>query len=44
MASLEYVLTTGVVVAAFIGLSFLLLRALVSAMAFKSLLLSLPVG
>lgn len=44
MASLEYVLTTGVVVAAFVGLSLLLMRALVSSMAIKSMFLSLPVG
>ena len=44
MASLDYLLTTGVVVAAFIGLSFLLVKALVAAMAFKSLFMSLPLG
>ncbi|MGJ8583861.1 MAG: hypothetical protein ACSHXD_07210 [Marinosulfonomonas sp.] len=41
---MEYLLTAGVIVAAFVGLSFLLLRVLVPAMAFKSLLMSLPFG
>lgn len=44
MASLDYILTTGVVVAAFIGLSLLLFRALIASMAIKSIFLSLPVG
>ena len=44
MASLEYVLTTGVVLAAFAGLSFLLVDALINAMEFKSNIMALPFG
>lgn len=42
MASLDYVLTAGVVVVAFGSLSILLLRALVSATEIETLLYSLP--
>lgn len=42
MASLEYLLTAGVVVVAFGSLSMLLLRALVAATEIETLLFSLP--
>jgi hypothetical protein len=44
VASLEYLLTLGIVVAAFVSLSLLLMRALIAATEIETLLFSLPVG
>jgi len=44
MTSVDYLLVTGVFVVGFLALSLLLLEALVSATAIKSVVLSLPVG
>ncbi|MEM1163030.1 MAG: hypothetical protein AAGJ28_19045 [Pseudomonadota bacterium] len=44
MASLDYVLTLGVVLAAFMGLAMLLFRALQAATEIESVIFSLPVG
>lgn len=44
MTSIDYLLVTGVFVAGFLALSLLLLQALVSATAIKSVIMSLPVG
>ncbi|MEM8631798.1 MAG: hypothetical protein AAGF74_11210 [Pseudomonadota bacterium] len=44
MASLDYVLTLGVVVAAFAGLAMLLFRALIAATEIETFLFSLPLG
>ncbi len=44
MASFEYLLTGGGALLAFMGIMMLLKRVLVSSMAIKTLLYSLPVG
>lgn len=44
MTSLDYLLVTGVFVVGFLALSLMLLQALVSSTAIKSVILSLPVG
>lgn len=44
MASVDYVLTLGVVLGAFMALAMLLFRALIAATEIESVIFSLPVG